>query len=214
MRLGPALGVVAAFSFVLLGSGAAAAQSGGRGFYFELAPGGVAPLDTELDPGVDLEVETGFNATGAVGYRFDNGFRAEFEMSFRRNEFDKAASAGTAFGRTVAANQPLNGDQSFVVWMLNGYYDIATGTRWTPYLGAGLGGARVSLESGTLGVDDREAGFAYQGLAGVIYRISPHVWSELGYAYFATDTLAFAGTDAKFQAHVLKLGLQIGFDAF
>jgi opacity protein-like surface antigen len=184
------------------------------GFYFELAPGATLPLDSELDGGVGLEADTGFDATGAIGYGFNGGARLEFEVSFRRNELSQTTAAGTAFGVPVAAGQPIDGDQSFVVWMLNGYYDIPLEGRLVPYIGAGAGGVRVALESSGLALDVHEAGFAYQGLAGVRYRISPNVWARLGYGYFATDELAFAATDASFASHVVELGLAIGFRAF
>ena len=55
----------------------------------------------------------------------------------------------------------------------------------SPYLGAGIGVARVSLDgytsSGTLIVDDSDTVFAGQLSAGVLYALNEQVSLDLGY---------------------------------
>lgn len=93
--------------------------------------------------------------------------RAELEVSYRNNDIDGAAG----------------GDVDSVAGMANAYYDLENDTRFTPYIGAGIGIAHVDFD--TAGGDESTE-FAYQGIAGVNYAIDArwHVGAE--YRYFAT----------------------------
>ncbi|MBQ9236159.1 MAG: porin family protein [Alphaproteobacteria bacterium] len=61
---------------------------------------------------------------------------------------------------------------------LNAYYDIDTGTKFTPYIGGGLGVARIKV-SGTKSSDE----FAWQLGAGVSYAATENISVDLGYRY-------------------------------
>lgn len=93
--------------------------------------------------------------------------RAEIEASYRNSDIDS----------------PAGGDVSSTALMANAYYDLENDTRFTPYIGAGIGVAHVDFD--TAGGDEGTE-FAYQGIVGVNYAIDPkwHVGAE--YRYFAT----------------------------
>ena len=93
--------------------------------------------------------------------------RAELEASYRNNDIDGATG----------------GDVDSTALMANAYYDLDNDTRFTPYVGAGIGVAHVDFD--TVGGDESTE-FAYQGIAGVTYAVDQnwHVGAE--YRYFAT----------------------------
>lgn len=69
---------------------------------------------------LDTDTDLGFRTGGSFGYDFSYGLRVEVEQSIGYNELD--------------------GDDLFSpALFVNGYYDLATGTRFTPYAGGGLG---------------------------------------------------------------------------
>jgi len=83
-------------------------------------------------------------------------------------------------------------------WLLlaNGYWDIYTWHGFTPYVGAGVGTARVTLEdfwdvnlvtNGLHWADDNsEWNFAWALYAGVGFEIAPNLLFDIGYRYVET----------------------------
>ena len=65
--------------------------------------------------------------------------------------------------------------------MLNAYYDIDTGTKFTPYVGAGIGMARLKAK-----IDDEtdfsksKTTFAWQVGAGISYAMTENVSLDAG----------------------------------
>ena len=98
---------------------------------------------------------TGFLGGFSAGYAL-NGFRFEFEYMYRSHGGDtnlsNAPPSNTALATKIAELNPLalpserisgfNAHQFF----LNAYYDFFNATRWTPYVGVGVGFARTSLD--------------------------------------------------------------------
>ena len=71
--------------------------------------------------------------------------------------------------------------------MLNGYYDFATGTSFIPYLGAGIGVGRISVNTSPVGanrVNSSGIGLGLQGIAGVGYQLDNNWTSSLEYRYY------------------------------
>lgn len=130
--------------------------------------------------------DTGFLLRGSLGRYFDH-FRGEVELDYRRNDLDRV----TAFGFGGAAG----GDVFTGSFMASGYYDFDTGTSWSPYVGGGIGGAKVSLSDVSAGGmffgDDADTVLAYQFRAGIAYRFSEALDGTLGYRYFTTESLDF-----------------------
>ena len=73
--------------------------------------------------------------------------------------------------------------------LINIKYRINTGTKFTPYLGGGIG-ADVTIFDGEVSgrsLNDSSAAFAYQLEAGVRYALSPHASVGLGYKFLGTS---------------------------
>ncbi|MDO3377331.1 outer membrane protein [Geoalkalibacter halelectricus] len=157
------------------------------------------------------EYDTGYTVGAAAGYDF-NMWRAEFEIAYRQNDVDKIKIPGETFNG--------GGDTSALSFMVNGYFDIHNQSAFTPYLGAGIGLARVSANDwkaeGEKIVDDSDTVFAYQLGAGVGWEFMPNLTLDLGYRYFATADPEFRDVDgdkfeSEYKSHNLMLGLRIGF---
>ena len=75
------------------------------------------------------------------------------------------------------------------VLMFNGYYDFNTCTRWTPYVGAGVGVAMLKLTGNYMDADghdkvsDKSYNVAWQIGAGVAYDLTKNIALDAGYRY-------------------------------
>jgi opacity protein-like surface antigen len=110
-------------------------------------------LNNDLVPnsrvGGDLNLGGGFAGEGGVGYDF-GAFRTELTYVYNRASLnqlnvDSTVINGVALPRasTNSVSGSLNSNSVF----LSGYYDIKTGSRWVPYVGAGLGYTNLSTPS-------------------------------------------------------------------
>jgi len=159
---------------------------------------------------ITSEFDSGGALFGSVGATLGN-FRAEGELFSSYNE----VSAMTGNGITINTE----GDFATVALMLNGYFDIPTGSKWRPYLGGGIGFANVSYNDivlrGALVVNDDDTVFAYQAKAGISYAFSPRWDGTLGYRYFGTnnadfvDTTGFPFSADGVQMHMIEVGARV-----
>lgn len=154
--------------------------------------------------------DPGFGLLVNGGYAF-NQFRLEGEFGWRYNGVDKVAGQGG------------DGDIQAYDLMLNGLYDIKTGTAWTPYLGVGIGGAdvvngKIRNSLGTL-TKDSDIVFAYQGIAGVSYALNEHLALNADYRYFRTLDGEYKVPNetfkvkAPYEAHSILVGFTYKFGA-
>jgi len=136
--------------------------------------GGV-PTDAEID------TESGFGVSGAVGYQFDENFQAEFEVAYNRNEADSI--------ETALASSALTGNFQLFTFMVNGYYNIPTETPFTPYVGAGVGAGiseanDVSAPAVNVNLDGSATSFVFQVKTGVNYEVTDTLSAFLGYRLY------------------------------
>lgn len=179
--------------------------------------------DTELDQtgpvGLDgdIEFDEGYGISAALGYRprytnslFDN-MRFEAELAVRDNEMDQFVDAG---GITL-----LSDDLQVQTAMANLYFDIPINQSWRPYLGGGLGAARIHMESNDLGIDDEDTVFAWQGMVGISYMPASFriVEFNAGYRYLGTGEASLSsatlntGAEVDYEAHSLEIGTRFYF---
>jgi len=142
--------------------------------------------NTPLGGGVAVEA--------GVGYDFGNNIRAELSYLFNNASMSATGFtlntnlAGDQYNGTINANTSGSVNTNSV--MLSGYYDIPTKSKFTPYVGAGIGYTSVRVpaqnrvggsyningESGTDGWIDWAGGsgsaFGYQAKVGVSYAVS------------------------------------------
>jgi len=198
-------------------------------------------LNNALDATVTSSVQTNnFNTAGifglGVGYRFNNWFRADVTGEYRGNSQFFGKDVNTFPGGV--GTDTYHGTKSEWVVLGNAYVDLGTWWCVTPFIGAGVGGARVSINNFTdQGLANLGAG-ALPGLAfgdnvskwnlawalhaGLAYRVSPNFTVELAYRYLdmgdglTGDLRTFDGTNninnpmtfRNITSHDLKLGVR------
>jgi opacity protein-like surface antigen len=181
-----------AVAFAVLLPVCAAAEEGGRatGIYLRGSAGAVfgEALDQDLswNPAVAIapspatskatDLGDGISYGGAIGFQYA---RTRTELEFRRMEasVDAVAYAGGAAPSAL----PVNDDLVAHALMSNVYFDLVNKTPFTPYIGVGVGGARVENELG-----ERDAVFSYQGRAGLEVAIGERFAIGAEYVYFRT----------------------------
>ena len=90
--------------------------------------------------------KAGFKLAGMVGYRIGGSLRVEGELFFARARVDKQTYANIVSAGSpvrVKVNIPISGSASQAGAMANVWFDIPTGSDWTPYIGGGMGLVRV-----------------------------------------------------------------------
>lgn len=124
--------------------------------------------------GVKSEYDAGSQVTGALGYGFGNGFRAEVEGGYGHSSFDSVTVGGSKF----------NVDADIDLWSLYaaGYYDFwLLGAR--PYVGAGAG--FVHADIGDFAATS--GGTTFRGPGGDDTDVS--MFGEVGLTFPITDRL-------------------------
>ena len=116
--------------------------------------------------------------------------RGEFELGWNDDAKD---SNNFAFKIRDTYNHKFATELSVYSAMLNVYYDIDTGTKFTPYVGGGIGMAYLknktkvtgSTTAGALnlGSSESENNFAWNIGAGVSYALNDKVSIDAGYRY-------------------------------
>ena len=140
---------------------------------FATAPPLFAPVTVEFD--------TGWAALATMGYAFQNsGWRIEGEFGYRHNDVD--AIAGTA----------TNGELTSETLMANVLYDFKLMERLTLSVGAGAGAEHSTFDDGVIDQDE-DYNFAYQGIAGLSYAVSPRLDLTMNYRYLRTDESSYQG---------------------
>lgn len=148
--------------------------------------------------------QSSFNTAGifdlGVGYQFNNWFRADVIGQYRGNSNFVATDrfTGTSSGNPYSAIDNYGGSKSEWVVMANGYVDLGTWWCVTPFIGAGVGMANVTVSNFTDTGTNNIAGsttsfasapsgskwnFAWAAHAGLAYKVNPSLTLELAYSY-------------------------------
>ncbi len=186
--------------------------------------GGLTILQDSDNIGSGIAIESehrdGWNAGGALGWRFSPFFRAEFEFSYRENDVDQLKVTNSSFGALNGLTLDASGDISARSYMGNIFWEFANILPITPYVMAGAGVAEVNLDNVNAGntaiVDDRDTVFAYQFGGGVSLGLAEHLFLTADYRYFATEDPEFSDStgatfDSEYESHNISGGLRFEF---
>ncbi len=134
--------------------------------------------------GQTIENGDGVIFTGALGFDYADGIRTELEYRYAATEFDSVTLADPMLGpvAAVTANDDIKGH----FLMSNFYFDFNNASRFTPFIGGGVGGAFMENENG-----QRDAALALQARAGVSYELSSGFLADVEYVYLRTNELSF-----------------------
>lgn len=199
-------------TLVLL-SATTTAGAGDSGFYLG-ASGALTGARTDFSHagGTDeAEYDLGAGFSGFAGYRFESGLRTELEVGTRRNDISNIDTS-----ITEADGGKTRADTAFI----NVIYDFDNSSRFTPYLGAGIGVAHVShdLVQRVAGdtVHDDDTMLAGQAIAGVSMTINArwdafadyrHVWS----ADQSSVNSGGVAVESSYRSQSVNLGLRRRF---
>jgi OmpA-OmpF porin, OOP family len=164
----------------------------------------------------EVGFQSGYGVTGSLGYTpgptgtLLDYTRFEFEVGHRANDLEDFASGGRL--------NTVSGEVKSYSYMANVYFDFDTQTRVSPYVGAGLGLSTMTLESSSLGVEDEDNAFAYQGMVGLGWTPENllNTVLQVGYRYHATTSPSFAGASGlniehDYSTHNLEAGARFRF---
>lgn len=201
--------------FGLWFSGAALAAGGTYVSVF-VGPSWLNPLEENFV--ADLTTEVGFQTGVAIGTKVGSvegaDIRLELEAAYRKNETRKFEDR---FG--PGQDLDVDGDIQACSLMVNSYVDFVNTTSVTPYLGVGLGVARVDYHFDILGtnsLDDQDVVLAYQWMAGLNFALTEQLSLDTEYRYFETDDPQVRDQfgnkgDVEYDAHSAKIGLRYNF---
>jgi outer membrane protein OmpA-like peptidoglycan-associated protein len=229
------LALCAAGTLVVLLATPGMAQQPARGIYLGAGAGVNIRQDqrwTINDPRTDGHADLGFDTAPAgniyIGYDF-GAIRADLEGSFRQNDIGTTKLSYDSFqlNRFVtvpgARNQKIDvkGHERTIGLMANVYYDFEFGSPFVPYVGGGIGVGfnnwKVKVKDANFDFDYDSPLFAYQGIAGVSYYITPKLAVNVEYRYFGETDASFTsgGTKVKLDApahHTILAGVKYVFD--
>jgi opacity protein-like surface antigen len=159
--------------------------------------------------------KTGYGLFLAAGYKWDFGLRVEGEYSYRQatvRTFNTNIWYGSHFDNSA---------------MLNVLYDVPTGTNFIPYIGFGGGGSHISWADNFRAIgspfiyDGSGIKFAYQGIVGIAYAITPRIDLTVDYRYKGAESYTFHGsvqntaiTDFNERTQSVFVGLRYSFGSF
>ena len=173
-----------------------------------------------------------------LGYQFNNWFRADVTGEYRTSSHIQGVQSfnqGAFFTPATADRSYDNysGQVSHAVALVNGYVDLGTWNRITPYVGAGVGyayhfvsglhdfGGVSSFAPGQFGISglgyapsNSSGSFAWALMAGLGYNVNEHLKLDIGYRYLNLGTATSAKITCQtqpvatcpFEVHKYKLG--------
>jgi OmpA-OmpF porin, OOP family len=154
----------------------------------------VPPTTTTYPNGYNVKYKTGYDVDAILGYKI-GPVRLEGEAGYKRAKVKSLgvsapliAGVGTAAGTTAtAADFDVGNHIGIKTLMANALLDgdFGSGSRLGGYIGGGAGRAWADLSG------DKDSAWAYQGIAGLRYALSPNVDAGLKYRYFRTGKLNF-----------------------
>ncbi len=151
-----------------------------------------------------FDYDTGYTLGAAVGYDVTPNVAIEGEYAYRN------ASVSTDLRSSGTSTSLPSNDGTSNSIMFNALYKfngMGANGAFRPYLGAGIGGANVSIDANNASWDSGTL-FAYQLIAGVGYTVTPQ-WTLFGETrWFATQGGTFDGPgNANFDFAVRDLRL-------
>ncbi|MBQ8345981.1 MAG: porin family protein [Alphaproteobacteria bacterium] len=181
------------------------------------AKGVMTDLSASLD-GYDIDYENlGLNV--ALGTKVNENMRVEFEIAYRGEDSVNESYVYEDSGYLYGGQDDIS--LSTMSYMINGYYDFYNQSSLTPYVGLGLGLAKVKYENewwedSSMGIFSgkwkaSKTKMVWNVAAGLSYKINEKTNLDLGYRY--VDYGSFSKEESKFEtkANEFSLGVRFAF---
>lgn len=171
----------------------------------------------------NIQYDPGYTYGGTVGFDLAETYpdiglgRIELEVGYRTNDLDEFEFGADNGGKLNAVG---GGDITVLSAMLNSFGELRDREPWIPYLGGGVGIARLELKDTTVSgqsfADGSDTVFAWQVGGGVGLQVNRHLVLDLGYRYFSALDPSFTDTtgaefESEYNNHTLLLGARLDF---
>jgi len=157
--------------------------------------------------------DTGYALSFAWGRRHSRSLRSEIEVAIRGN------NVNTISGLVSPATEVVDGTVTATSLMKNVLVDFESRGRFTPYAGVGIGISYIETELGEASsldgsplIDDGEAFFSYQAIAGVATQINSAADFIVEYRFLGTSDLEIEGIDESLSYNTSSLFLGVKFE--
>jgi opacity protein-like surface antigen len=200
-----------------------ACQGAGAGTFYIGGQGALLLVDESRNDGADglrfnLKFDPGHHGAAVLGFDLEDDYpslgygRIELEAALRQSDVEKLTY--------LDGPVPAGGKVRVESLLFNTFGEHRDSFPLLPYVGVGLGVARVRMENIiTLGgpvVDDEDTVFAWQAGAGLGWQAFRHLAFDLGYRYFQAVDPKFTDTAgmefrARYRAHSVLLGARLMF---
>ena len=160
-------------------------------FYAKIDLGGNITPDANLNeffgpvaPDTKVKFDPGFRSGLVGGYQITDWFSGELELGFMENSIHEITGADRVHDAWYA-NVPF---------MVNAKLQYPNSSKFIPYIGAGVGFSeslmdvsQISLNGTSLNGYMWDTVFAWQGFAGLRYKINDQMGLSIEYHYFYAD---------------------------
>ncbi|MEP7030712.1 MAG: outer membrane beta-barrel protein [Pseudolabrys sp.] len=233
---------------ILVVSGAALAVSSAFALAADMPGNSLPPPRTEFKPPI-IDFLNGWYIRGDIGAIFGrvnsatspapfanptdshlgNGMTGSFGVgikgSWLRTDLTINYLTPLKYRGSVLATDDTTAKIQTAAAMFNGYLDLGSWYRATPYIGGGVGAAYVTVSdvagpAALLATDTvyKQWKFAWAGMAGVAFPISHNMQVDLGYRYLnvgdvkSSRDAAGATTFKDVAGHEIRIGMRWNFD--
>lgn len=156
--------------------------------------------------------DMGFGVDIAVGYSFNQNFRAEAEFGYKTADVDKIENNGVSIALDTF---DIKASTSVMSYMLNGYYDFTQANLpIVPYVGLGLGFVSGKMKYSEPGYSETkdDSTFGYQVMLGLSFPINKNFSVNAGYKYQgAASDFKIDDGEASYASSSFLLGARYNF---
>ncbi len=181
------------------------------------AKGVMTDLSASLN-GYDIDYENlGLNV--ALGTKVNENMRVEFEIAYRGEDSVNESYVYEDSGFLYGGQDDIS--LSTMSYMINGYYDFYNQSSLTPYVGLGLGLAKVKYENewwedSPMGIFSgkwkaSKTKMVWNVAAGLSYKINEKTNLDLGYRYVDYGSFSKEGSKFETKANEFSLGVRFAF---
>lgn len=193
-------------------------QNNSGAWFVKLGMGYAKPVESYDETNFNTlawDFDGGINGALSIGYEYKR-WALEAEVSYRK------LGAGKVIDRTTSAENSLDGDQTQLTGMINGYFILLPKSRFRPYFGIGAGVTQVSWNNVHTPVavgnfDDSAWVFTAQAIIGISIKIMEGLFIECDYRYFRpwdvelTDSTGDVGCLENQHLHIVQIGIKYRF---
>ncbi len=166
-----------------------------KGIY-AFVSGGAADMNeiSVLATSKTFKVGKGGTFEGGIGYRFNENLR--LEASYGQSKVDVDKDARTCTASTGDVPNCLFSETTIQNVFVSGFFDLENDSRFTPYLGVGVGTAKLEVDANDIQDTDRQT--TYQAKGGVTFDAADRVdlFADLTYQVIDDSNLAVTDIEA------------------